>query len=64
MFGETNGNVKCFYIKKLSVYFNKQKLSFVKHLEALHEKYSIAAGDDLKLKEDIRCIKETYFVTV
>lgn len=42
MFGETNGNKKCFYIKILSVYFNKQKLSFVKHLVALHEKYFIS----------------------
>lgn len=42
MFGETNGNIKCFYIKRLSVYFNKQKLSFVKLLVALHEKYSIS----------------------
>lgn len=42
VFGETNGNVKCFYIKRLSVYFNKQQLSFVKHLVALHEKYSMS----------------------
>lgn len=42
MFGETNENVKCFYINRLSVYFNKQKLSFVKHLVALHEKYCVS----------------------
>lgn len=42
MFGETNGNVKCFYIKRLSLYFNKQQLSFVKHFVALHEKYSVS----------------------